>query len=307
MAYNVAQLADYTNEQALPLLKASILGAKTAKLFQSNLQTGIKHSQALNIMNVEAKFMDDSVGSDVAGGGNVTFTQRVITVAPIAVREFLDPRVLNTKWMNYQAKAGSANDELVFEKEILEQITMKVAENNEKALWMGDTNSSDSNLNKYDGFVKIIDNLTGTTVLTGSSFSSSTALGLIDSVYSSIPAKILSESDTAIFMGWDYFRVYTTALKNANLFHYGVDAVDGELTVPGTSIKIYALNGLNGSKRVIADRISNYFIGTDLDGEEDNVTANYIDQIERVKVKVAFKYGVQLAFPDQVTVLKLAA
>ncbi|MEC4048759.1 hypothetical protein OX284_004900 [Flavobacterium sp. SUN046] len=307
MAYNVAQLADYTNEQALPLLKASILGAKTAKLFQSNLQTGIKHSQALNIMNVEAKFMDDSVGSDVAGGGNVTFTQRVITVAPIAVREFLDPRVLNTKWMNYQAKAGSANDELVFEKEILEQITMKVAENNEKALWMSDTNSSDSNLNKYDGFVKIIDNLTGTTVLTGSSFSSSTALGLIDSVYSAIPAKILSESDTAIFMGWDYFRVYTTTLKNANLFHYGVDAVDGELTVPGTSIKIYALNGLNGSKRVIADRISNYFIGTDLDGEEDNVTANYIDQIERVKVKVAFKYGVQLAFPDQVTVLKLAA
>jgi hypothetical protein len=42
--------------------------------------------------------------------------------------------------------------------------------------------------------------------------------------------------------------------------------------VPGTSIKVIALNGLNASKRVIAARKS-MFIGCDLDGEEDSVNA----------------------------------
>jgi hypothetical protein len=51
-------------------------------------------------------------------------------------------------------------------------------------------------------------------------------------------------------MGRDYFRVYTTALKNANMFHYNADSTDGEIVVPGTSIKVIALNGLNASKRV---------------------------------------------------------
>jgi hypothetical protein len=50
------------------------------------------------------------------------------------------------------------------------------------------------------------------------------------------------------------------------MFHYN-DSTDGEIVVPGTSIKVIALNGLNASKRVIAARKSNMFIGCDLDGE----------------------------------------
>jgi hypothetical protein len=34
------------------------------------------------------------------------------------------------------------------------------------------------------------------------------------------------------------------------MFHYA-DSTDGEIVVPGTSIKVIALNGLNASKRVL--------------------------------------------------------
>jgi hypothetical protein len=57
------------------------------------------------------------------------------------------------------------------------------------------------------------------------------------------------------------------------------------------------LNGLNASKRVIAARKSNMFIGCDLDGEEDSVNAVYLPETEKVKIKVSYKYGVQIAFP----------
>jgi hypothetical protein len=47
---------------------------------------------------------------------------------------------------------------------------------------------------------------------------------------------------------------------------------------------------LNASKRVIAARKSNMFIGCDLDGEEDSVNAVYLPETEKVKIKVSYKY-----------------
>lgn len=306
MAYNVTALTDYTNEQNFPILKASILGAKTASLF--TLQSGIKSSAALNIMNVDAKLQNDSVGSSVDGGSNVTFSQRILTVAPIAVREFFDPKMLNAKYIQSQLKAGSSDNELVFEADLLAEITGVVAAKNEQALWKGDTTlSANDDLKHYNGYLKLIDAAgTGTTVMTAATFTVANAIALVDSVYASIPVAILDKEDTAMYMGRDYFRTYTTALKNANMFHYGAEAVDAEITIPGTNIKVYGLNGLNDSKRIVSGRKSNFYVGCDLDGEDDSASAIYLDTIERVKVKIAYKYGAQIAFPQEIVTLKIS-
>lgn len=306
MAYNVSQLANYTEEQNFPILKASILGAKTASLFQ--LQTGIKSSSAINLMDVDVVLQNDSVGSDVAGGGDVKFSQRMLSVAPIAVREFFDPKVLNQKYVQSQMKAGSADDEIVFEKEIVDAVTDKVAAKMENALWKGDTTlTSNSDLKHFDGYLKLINSATGVTSTSAATFTTANAIASIDALYTAIPVEVLDADDMSVYMGRDYFRTYTTALKTANLFHYNADSTDGEITIPGTQIKIIALNGLNGSKAVVAGRKSNFWIGTDLDGEEDNASTVYIDAIEKVKMKIAFKYGAQIAFPQEVTVLKVTA
>jgi hypothetical protein len=44
------------------------------------------------------------VGATTAGGGDVVFSQRILSVAPIAVREFLDPKTLNAKYTQSQVK-----------------------------------------------------------------------------------------------------------------------------------------------------------------------------------------------------------
>jgi hypothetical protein len=303
MAYNVNALTDYTQEQNFPILKASILGAKTASIF--TLQTGIKSSSELNLMNVEAVLQDDSIGADVEGGGQVTFSQRRLSVAPICVREFFDPKVLNSKYLQSLMKAGSADNEMVFEKDIVDQVTAKVASKMETALWQGDTASGSSDLNNFDGYLKLINSATGVTTLTGATLTSTNIMSVVDSVYANIPVAVLDADDMAIYMGRDAYRTYTVALKNANMFHYSVEGGD-ELTVPGTTIKIIALNGLNGTNKIVAGRKSNFFIGCDLDSEEDNASTVYIDAIEKVKMKIAFKYGAQIAFPSEVVIFKLA-
>src|SRR5690606_10949121 len=113
MAYNVAALETYVNEQNFPILKKSIFGSKTVDLFAK--QSGIKHSEALNFMDVDAVFQSNAAGQPITSIGNTSFTQRFITVAPIAVRQDYDPRDLNEKYLQSQLKAGSADDELPFE------------------------------------------------------------------------------------------------------------------------------------------------------------------------------------------------
>jgi hypothetical protein len=300
MAYDVSSLTNYVNEQNFPILKASVLGAKTASLF--TLQTGIKSAAALNIMAIDPTLQSDAVGASTDGASSLNLTQRLISVAPIAVREFFDPKVLNAKYTQSQIKAGSDDNELVFEKDILDLVIAGINKKNEVALWQGDvTLTGDSNLKHYDGYLKLINVASASTVnLTAATFNVSNAIATVDTVYANIPVAVLDAEDMAIYMGRDMFRTYTTALKNANLFHYAADSTDAEIIIPGTSIKIYGLNGLNGTKRAVAGRKSNFFVGCDLDGEEDSANVVYIDQTERVKLKIAYKYGAQIAFPQEI-------
>jgi hypothetical protein len=148
---------------------------------------------------------------------------------------------------------------------------------------MGDTANGSSNLNQYDGYVKIINGFaaSATTTTTAANFTAANAVANVDALYA-IPVEVLDAEDMAIYMGRDYFRVYTTALKMLICSITMLIQLMVKL-VPGTSIKVIALNGLNASKRVIAARKSNMFIGCDLDGEEDSVNAVYLPETEKLK------------------------
>lgn len=306
MAYDVSLLNDYVNEQNFPLLKKAIFGAKTASLFRT--QAGIKHTTALNLLNVDAVFQSNKAGDPVQGAGDVKFSQRLITVTPVAVRQYFDPRILNDKYTQSQVKAGSADNEIVFESEITDELIAKINKQLEIAIWKGDTTLVDANLNKFDGFTKVLDADASTIKLSGAiaTISSANIIATMDKVYEAIPADCADVTDMAIYLGSDLYKTYMMALKNANLYHYNVDG-GNEFTLPGTNIKVIALPGLNGSNRIYAGSMTNFTIGLDLEGEEDSVTSSYSDDTEKVKIKVAFKMGVQVAYPDQIVQYKAGA
>ena len=139
------------------------------------------------------------------------------------------------------------------------------------------------------------------------SITSSNVEAVIDAVYKSIPVDVLDKEDLFIACGTDTFRLYTIALKTANLYHYGVDAVNFELFIPGTNIKLVALNGLNGTSRIIAGRKSNMFMGVDMLNEEERFEIFYAKEADEVRFMAAFKLGTQVAFPSQVANFELTA
>jgi hypothetical protein len=53
-------------------------------------------------------------------------------------------------------------------------------------------------------------------------------------------------------------------------------------------------------------QLSNVFFGTDLLGEEDNYEIFYAKEAMEVRYHVAFKAGVQIAFPEEIVKFTLA-
>ena len=316
MAFNVSSLADYTEQNEALLVTSSVLGAKTASLIKSagNVMVGVKSSETINIMDTDAFFQAGGTCGFNASG-TTSFTQRTVTVGKIAVMEAICPADLESKYLQKALPTGSMYDSIPFEQEFSEKKAKRIASQIEIGLWNGNIGSANGNLNKFNGLIKLIADASASVAandsayISGGPVASITAANVIevfDAVYKAIPATVVAEDDMTIFCGQDLFRTYTIALKNANQFHYSIDVkADSEFVLPGTLIKVVAVQGLNGSNKVYAMRLSNMFLGTDLLNEEEKFELFYAKEADIVRFVAKFKIGVNVAFPDEIAFFAL--
>ena len=311
MAFSVSSLSNYTKENEASLVASSVLGAKTAALIKSagNVMVGVKSAETINIMDTDAFFQAGGTCGWNASG-TTSFTQRTVTVGKIKVQEALCPKALEAKYLQKALPTGSTYDSIPFEQDYSDRKAKTIASQLETAIWQGDTTSANGNLNKFDGLIKLIGAASGVVdanvsgYISGAPLTSITAanvVALFDGVYKAIPAKVVSADDMTIFCGMDTFRTYTIALKNANMFNYAFDGkADSEFTLPGTPVKVVAVQGLNGTNDVYALRLSNLFLGTDLLNEEEKFEIFFAKEADEVRFAAEFKMGVNIAFPDEI-------
>ncbi len=305
MAYNVSALTDYVNQTQDELMAKTVLGSRTFDYV--TLQAGIKSSASLNTFDNSFTLQDgSSCGFNAAG--TVTFGQRLLTVKEITVQEELCPKALQAKYTQFYLKPGK-NEDLPFEKIFTDDLSAQIASKNEKALWQGDTGSGSDDLNKFDGFLKVI-NATAGSYVTGNTIAatgltSANVINVINAVYTAIPFEIIDKPDFKIFVGYDVFRLYVQALLAANNFHYDGKASDWKIVIPGTTVEVVALQGLNGTNKIVGARTSNLFVGTDLENEEDKIDIWFSKDDQVIKLDVDYKLGVQVKFPSEIVFFKL--
>jgi hypothetical protein len=311
MSFSVSTLTNYTKENEALLVSSSVLGAKTAALIKSagNVMVGVKSAETINIMDTDAFFQAGGTCGWNASG-TTSFTQRTVTVGKIKVQESLCPKALEAKYLQKALPTGSQYDSIPFEQDYADKKAKTIAAQLETSIWQGDTASANGNLNKFDGLIKLIGAASGVVdanvsgFVSGgpvSSITASNVIALLDGVYKAIPAKVVAAEDMTIFVGQDTFRTYTIALKNANMFNYSFDGkADSEFVLPGTSIKVVAVAGLNGTNDVFAMRLSNLFLGTDLLNEEEKFEIFFAKEADEVRFAAEFKMGVNIAFPDEI-------
>lgn len=314
MALDLSALTNYVKENELQLTSAAIFSAKTASLIEArgNVQVGIKSAETINIMTTDAVFQAGGT-CGFNSSGTTTITQRTLTVGKIKVQESICPKTFEAKYTQKALREGSSYDYMAYASEYSAQKVQRIGAALETAIWQGDTSSQNANLNKFDGIIKIIDSLGfggagdpidgNTADLT--TLTSSNVIAAVDAVFAALPAALLDKDDVVIFCGNDTFREYVLALRNANLFHYPVDAANMELIIPGTAVKLIGVNGLNGTDKMFGLSMSNLYLGTDMLNEQDRFELFYAKEADEMRFVVEFKLGVQIAFCDEVVYWKL--
>jgi hypothetical protein len=76
-----------------------------------------------------------------------------------------------------------------------------------------DTANGSSNLNQYDGYVKIINGFAASATTTNCCKLLLLLAVAVDALYAAIPVEVLDAEDIFIYMGRDYFRVLPVHLK----------------------------------------------------------------------------------------------
>lgn len=211
---------------------------------------------------------------------------------------------------------GSDPNKLPFEQEFTNLKSATIAKQLEIAIWQGDTGSADANLARFDGFIKLIDaagtavNGNPTSIATGTGITTSNVKGIVNGMWLGLPADVTGSDDIRIFCGWDTFNKFINAFTDQNLFNFApagseVSAANGVVIIPGTNYKLTAVHGLDGTNRLFALRMSNLFSGVDLENEYEQFSIMEDQFKDYLRFKAHFKYGVNVAFPDEIVSFKL--
>lgn len=299
MAINVSALGTYVDEQRLPLLRNAVIGARSAYHF--NLQTGVKGATALNLLGTNVEFGDGSAcGWDEAGTS--TLSQRILTPGAIKINmSFCDKQLLKT-WANYEVRVAAGQKTLPFEEDFMKGVGEDVAAKLEKAIWQGDTASSDKNLNKFDGVIKV---LSGATLASSITYASGdTKSKIVNEVYAAIPSAAYSKGEVVMYVGEDFYRAYVQELvANGNLvITTGLNdvAMPESILIPATNVRIIGVGGLNGTDKVYASYKDNFVYGVDLTGDEEKYDFWYSQDNREHRLAIEFVAGTQVAYPDMV-------
>ena len=298
MALNVSTLSNYVEEKRLPLIAKSFLRGRTVDLIQ--LETGVLQDTALNLVSASVEFGDGaSCGWNPTDG--VALSQRILKPTFLKVNQVFCDKDLLKKWASYEVKLAAGREQLPFEEKFMEEISNAISESIEKLVWQGDT----SHTNEPDGFLKILET-GGSGVVSVTWSAGTTAYNKIKAVYNAIPANIIDKEDTVIFVGEETYREFIQELVAANLYHFSPDYKAGEYMVPGTSIRVIAVNGLNGTGKIVAGRLSNFFYGVGAEDDKDTFDFWYSQDNREFRLAVYFAIATQVAYPNEIVLGKQA-
>ena len=297
----MTSLTAYVEQRRLPLIAEAVLKARSASLF--NLQTDIKTSAALNLLETTVEFGDGlTCGWNEAG--SQTLSQRILETGNIKINMAYCDKEMLKYWTQYEVRVAAGQKTLPFEEDFVNAVIANVKAAVEKAIWQGDKASGDANLNKFNGLIKIIEDAAGVNNVTFAD--GAAAKEIVANVLTAIPAAVYQKNDVVIMMGTDMYRKYVNELVAENLFHYNPGTPIDEVIIPGTNVKVIGLAGLDNTGKVVAGSLSNFFYGTDMVNNEEKFELWYSQDFREFRLAIEFNAGVQIAYPSEIVYAKKA-
>ena len=293
----VAALVGYVDQQRVPLIGKSVLGAKAPQYF--NLMTGVKGTAALNILNAEPALQcGNACGFN--SENDTTFSQRELEAIPFKVNmTFCDKNLLDT-WANYEVKVAAGIKSLPFEEEWTGQIVERVQNQLEKFIWAGGQYCEKT----VKGIEGILNTEHGIKVTATDGDSIYTKL---IELFLALPDTVQAADDVVAFVNYKSYNKLVQDLLSASHYHLDVTNLEDGVVLPGTRVKVVPTQGIGSgtSDKTLAvmGRASNFYFGTDMRGDSEVFDLWYSQDNREFRLAIEFTAGTQVAFPDEAGIL----
>jgi hypothetical protein len=288
-------LNNYINQESTELIAKSVFSAMSTRLFK--VQTGVKAPTAINLLDTQVTFGDGKeCGLDPMSAQTVS--QRIITPGFIKVfLKYCHKDFYNT-FASHLTNVAAGRETLPFEEYFVTDVIRNIGKTLEIAIWQGDVNAYDENLNKFDGLLKImfadVPEANKQTVGSGD-----TMLDRVWNVYNAIPEETLF--DTVIYMNNANFRALVKELVDANMYHYERNIDESlDIILPGTMTHVKAVSGLTGQDVIVACNPNHVVYGVDLENDMETFHFWFSTDNDTFRLRVEFSAGVQIALPNEV-------
>ena len=300
MSLNVSALADFNNQTAGELVVKSIMAGSTIEF--ATVKEGVKYKEPVNLFEVDLQ-IQDGFGCVTSAAGTASFTQRNLEVCQRTSYDGLCLRDLDKKYLGVMQPEGSYNETFTLVNEYASQIVAGFQRSNDQFIWTANTASGDCS----NGLSQILSSATTGVVIpdaiTGSAFSSTNALTVIDTMLENLASDVQDRDDLTVFMSIANFRKYIVGLRTANNFFYDPAAIENRPNLmvakhPYANVTIVGTVGLAGSDRVVMGPARHIVVGTDLLSDFSDFQLWYDINSDQLKHRVVTKLGVQVAYPE---------
>lgn len=285
--FDVSAIGSFVSNDSKEIAMRSVATAPTSKalIASGNVQFGVKGTAKLLKLSSDVSLVDGS-SCGRTGGSTIVLSGKDIVVKPIADEANLCTKSLWNTFYAWALNTGSSPKEEMlpaFAKYIMDDRAAKIAATNEKLIWQGDTSlTGTTNMKRIDGIGKQV-TYNATSGTTGS-----TIVQKLQNFFLSQDVDVRSQDDFVIALGKDVYDEYIMALATANIYK-----PTNDLTLFGSTAKLFPTSGLNGTRKIYGVRWSNITLG--LDGEGDADTANLEYSIETKNFYMDFNYGLGVA------------
>ena len=294
-SFDLTALNTYTDELSGELISKAVLGGKTAEYVR--VQPGVKGTQSLNLLDSNISVQEGSCGWSPSG--TTILSQRDITVCDYKLNEALCPNSLNEYFAGQFLQPGSYQETVPFEQQIMDLKVKQLSSWIEDKVWNATTAGGDC----FNGFKTLISTATaGVVEAVGSvALTTSNALDQIDLLISYLSEDVLDRDDNIIFMSYSQYRIYVSALRASNFFHYSPEEAGKEFVTfhPATNIMVAPAKGLSGSNQITLGPAAYMVMGVDLlSDSSEGMRAFYDLSADEVRIRANFKVGAQIAWPS---------
>lgn len=306
MSYDVTGLTDYVKENAERILTRSVLGMRSAKFM--TVQPGIKSSEKIANLMTEASLQSGACGWSPTA--TTTLANRTLVVEDIMSQEALCTKTLEKKMLQLKVKQGAmaGAEDMPIEQIWTDNKVKNINKNIDILVWQGDKALAADPIRKWiDGLLKTLD-----ADMPAANIIARTA-SLIDDidtlVTTKIPEDVLGNGETLTsFMSISNFTKLAKEIRDKNWFHIPTtDLGDFTMRYPGVPLDVVGVTGLQGKNQVLIGHSENFYLGTDMEGDFEEVKFWYSEDNREHRFHMNFRLGVNVAFPEEIVAAGTAA